>query len=142
MTSGSIVKETIDSSSPPSPLDEELENQLIGVANDVIGWQSIFADLPQATMILNGQQQVLFANTALTLLTGDNPTKIEGGIEGWLRLLCPDPNQANRLISSWHENIWRSQLTRVFDLMCKGSPRQIEFRSTKGKDGHLSLIHI
>ena len=104
-------------------------------------WEVIFGSIPQAIVILDEHQGISYTNPAHHDLLGIDAAQCADGMEEWFRAVCPDPEACAEIVSSWHEQIWRNQLTRTYVLKSTShGPRHIEFRSTLSSNGHMILI--
>ncbi len=132
----------------PSPfsLDEESGREngktgSIGGRTIASVWPAVFSSLPQAVVVLDDHQKILYTNAAHAELMGVDAGTTGKGMEEWFQKVCPDPDKLAKVVSSWHEHIWRNQLTRTFGLTsaAKGL-RQIEFRSSITQDGYTIIL--
>lgn len=102
-------------------------------------WTSVLDELPYGLVLLGAKQELRHENAACRRLTGHGIAE-QGGVEGWLSALCPDPEHREKVIQSWREEIWRNQLTRTFTLRTAAQkPKEIEFRSSLLRDGGITL---
>ncbi|MDF1813867.1 MAG: PAS domain S-box protein [Verrucomicrobiales bacterium] len=132
-----LVKERNDDNDSPFTLDEA-EPEKTRTPEEPM-WESVFASLPQAVVVLDELQNVLYTNPAHKQLLGIDAA--DEGMELWFRHVCQDPDKLSRIISSWHEHIWRNQLTRTFLLTCsKKGDRYIEFRSSLSPEGYMIIL--
>ncbi len=145
---GPVLPTTPEVSSPPEALSRvtvsrrpsEFGRENVGGGTDV-SWHTIPNCLPYGLVILDSRQNVSFANTAHTEMLGVSVQEV-GGVEEWLRILCPNADYAARVLNSWREHIWRKQLTRTFSL--KGNDhklREIEFSAKLMENGGMLLTH-
>ncbi len=110
-----------------------------GVAKPKLDWPALLDDLPHGLVVLGPKQELRHENAACRQLTGYGIAE-QGGIEGWFSALCPDPGHREKVINSWREHIWRTQLTRTFTLRTADQkPKEIEFRSSLLRDGGITL---
>jgi PAS domain S-box-containing protein len=110
-----------------------------GVAKPKLDWPALLDELPHGLVILGPKQELRHENAACRQLTGYGIAE-KGGIEGWFSALCPDPGHREKVINSWREHIWRTQLTRTFTLRTADQkPKEIEFRSSLLRDGGITL---
>lgn len=110
-----------------------------GVAKPKLDWPALLDELPQGLVVLGPKQELRHENAACRQLTGFGIAE-QGGIEGWFSALCPDPGHREKVINSWREHIWRTQLTRTFTLRTADQkPKEIEFRSSLLRDGGITL---
>lgn len=110
-----------------------------GVAKPKLDWPALLDELPHGLVVLGPKQELRHENAACRQLTGYGIAE-QGGIEGWFSALCPDPGHREKVINSWREHIWRTQLTRTFTLRTADQkPKEIEFRSSLLRDGGITL---
>lgn len=110
-----------------------------GVAKPKLDWPALLDELPHGLVVLGPKQELRHENAACRQMTGYGIAE-KGGIEGWLSALCPDPGHREKVINSWREHIWRTQLTRTFTLRTSDQkPKEIEFRSSLLRDGGITL---
>lgn len=102
-------------------------------------WIAALDALPYGFVLLGPQQELRHENATCRQLLGYGIAE-KGGIEGWLSALCPDAEHRDKVITSWREQIWRTQLTRIFTLRtAEQVPKEIEFRSSLLRDGGITL---
>lgn len=102
-------------------------------------WVVALDSLPYGFVLLGPQQELRHENATCRQLLGYGIAE-KGGIEGWLSALCPDTAHREKVITSWREQIWRTQLTRIFTLRTADQvPKEIEFRSSLLRDGGITL---
>ena len=102
-------------------------------------WSVIINGLPYGLIVLGPKQELRHENAACRQMSGYGVAE-KGGVEGWLSALCPDPVHREKVINSWREHIWRTQLTRTFTLRTADQkPKEIEFRSSLLRDGGITL---
>ena len=95
-------------------------------------WREIMDGLGVGVFVLDGRQQFVFGNRLYREMTGHDIVEC-GGVEAWLREMCPEEKVAENTIASWRHHIWRNQLTRTYPLTAAdGRTRQIEFRASEG----------
>ncbi len=110
-----------------------------GAASRKPEWLAALDALPYGFVLLGPQQELRHENATCRQLLGYGIAE-KGGIEGWLSALCPDPVHREKVITSWREQIWRTQLTRIFTLRTSDQvPKEIEFRSSLLRDGGITL---
>lgn len=110
-----------------------------GVTKPKLDWPALLDELPHGLIILGPKQELRHENAACRQMTGFGIAE-QGGIEGWLSALCPDPGHFEKVINSWREHIWRTQLTRTFTLRTADQkPKEIEFRSSLLRDGGITV---
>ncbi len=109
-------------------------------AGPSIDWGTIVDELPFGLLVLGPNMELLHENGTPRDWLGIS-VRDQGGIEPWLRSLCPDSGHREKVLSSWQSQIWRNQLTRTFSLKGKNQKvREIEFRSTLQPNGGLTVI--
>lgn len=97
-------------------------------------YRKIFDRLDFGLVVFNGRQEVVFENKTYRDMLGFGIPEC-GGIEGWFRAMCPDPEHEKKVLSSWQNHVWRNQLTRTFTLKGEDQKvREVEFRAKMGED--------
>ncbi len=110
-----------------------------GVPKPKLDWPALLDELPHGLVILGPKQELRHENAACRQMTGYGIAE-QGGIEGWFSALCPDPGHLEKVINSWREHVWRTQLTRTFTLRTADQkPKEIEFRSSLLRDGGITI---
>lgn len=134
-----LVKDRVVDDDNPSPftLDEPEAEKTEEQAPPQ--WDSVFSGLPQAVIVLNDQQEVIYTNSAHAELLGIDAAG--QGMDEWFEKACPDEDKLDKVLNSWHEHIWRNQLTRTFSLTsAKKGIRHIEFRTSLSPDGFTIIL--
>jgi len=143
-----FVASALERQEHPSPfsLDDESDKEsakVPGSGGRAVSsvWAAVFSSLPQAVVVLDDQQKILYTNSAHAELLGVDAARTGKGMDDWFRKVCPDSEKMSKVLASWHEHIWRNQLTRTFALTSatKGV-RHIEFRSSISQDGNTIIF--
>ena len=107
----------------------------------VNSWHEVFDHFPGAVVVLDEQQNIVYSNPAHASLMGVDAADCSDGMDGWFRKVCQDQDARSEVVASWHEHVWRNQMTRTFALHSpQNGVRHIEFRAALSPDRHLILL--
>lgn len=105
-----------------------------------LDWGMIAEQFPFGLIILGPGQEILHENGVCRTMLGTT-IREAGGLGAWFASLCPDEDHRKRVAESFHEHVWRNQLTRTFSLRSlHGKLREIEFRSSLHRDGGITIV--
>ena len=106
---------------------------------DLFDWRQVINTLPQGVVVLSPKQEALFTNQACHDLLGFDIAEC-GGVEPWLRSMCPSEDHAEKVVESWREHVWRKQLNRTYTLKgADGKVREIQFHAALQSDGGIVM---
>jgi len=109
-------------------------------SGDPVNWEDVFDHLPFGLILFNSKQEFLFGNQTYRDMFKHHLPEC-GGVEPWLRIMCPDPNHRKKVITSWREHVWRKQSTRTYTLKSADEKiREIEFRSSVQDNGGMVVM--
>jgi PAS domain S-box-containing protein len=96
---------------------------------------SVLEQAPYGMLLVDGDGRCLYANSALTEITGyaldDIPTASE-----WLRKIYPDKTYRKEVLDAWKTDLTGRGVTRIFHILCKdGNIKEVEFKSAVVDDG-------
>lgn len=125
--------------SQPEKLPHHCLPALFGESDGAVDWPQATDALSVGVVVFDSRQEILHANLRHREMVGHDIREC-GGVEDWLRSMCPDRGHADRVVSSWRNHVWRNQLTRVYSLKCRdGKVREVEFSAALARGGSLVL---